>query len=213
MTVIYKYCQQLHDIISHMMRKIIVLNRVSIDGYFASLNQKTWGMDWFVPDPEVDKAVHESSDGNAPDTLVLGGETYRGFERSWVPFLNNPDAPQEMKAVAQELTKMIKVVFSKTLKNSEITWDNTQLHNGNLIEVVKKLKNGKGGGILIMGSGTIIQQLANEGLIDEYIFIVTPVIAGEGKPLFKDVKQLKLNLLSTKSFDSSNVVLRYETSK
>ena len=192
------------------MRKITLLNRVSIDGYFASLNQQTWGMDWFVPDPEVDKAVHEPTDGDAPDTLLLGGITYRGFERSWVPFLNNPDAPPEMRAVAQELTQMVKVVFSKTLKNSDITWENTQLHHGNLIEVVKELKSGKGGGILIMGSGTVVQQLANEELIDEYIFIMTPVVAGEGKPLFKDVKQFNLKLLSEQSFDSGNVVLRYQ---
>ena len=196
------------------MRKIVMLNRVSIDGFFASLNKKTWGMDWFVQDPEVDKAAHELGDSDTPpDTLILGGITYRGFERSWVPQLKDPNAPKEMKAVAEELTKMTKVVFSKTLKKDEITWENTRLHAGNVIKVVKNLKHGKGAGIMIMGSGIIIQQLANKGLIDEYVFIVTPVVAGEGKPLFKDVKQLGLKLLSTKSFKSGNVLFHYETVK
>lgn len=192
----------------------MMLNRISLDGFFASLKKKTWGMDWFVPDPEVDKAAHKMGEGaKPPDTLILGGTTYRGFERSWTPWLKDPNAPKEMKAVAEELTNMTKVVFSKTLKKREITWENTQLHAGNLIEVVKKLKRGKGGGIMIMGSGTIIQQLAKKDLVDEYVFILTPVVAGEGKPLFKLVKQFGLRLISTKSFGSGNILLHYESGK
>jgi dihydrofolate reductase len=190
------------------MRKIVMLNRVSIDGYFASLNDATFGMDWFIHDPDVDKAVHT---GNHMDTLILGKMTYLGFEHSWVPILRDPNAPKEMKAVAEELTKMTKIVFSKKLK--ETTWENTQLFDGNLAEVVRKLKDEGGSDILIMGSGTIVQQLANEGLIDEYLFIVSPVVAGEGKPLFKHVKQFGLTLLKTKSFKSGNVLLHYEIKK
>jgi|SRR5882672_12755736 len=192
------------------MRKIVVLNRISIDGFFATNNARTWGMDWFIQDPEVDKAAHELGAGDKPpDTLILGGITYRGFERSWTPWLKNPNAPSVMKGVAEELTKMTKVVFSKTMKKDEITWENTQLHAGDLIEAVNDLKQKKGGGIMIMGSGIIIQQLANEGLIDEYALILTPVIAGEGKLLFKDVKQFGLKLLSAKSFNSGNILLHY----
>jgi len=58
------------------MRKIVMLNRVSIDGFFASLNQETWGMDWFIWDPEVDKAVHE---GESSDMLILGGGNLQGI--------------------------------------------------------------------------------------------------------------------------------------
>jgi len=196
------------------MRKIVMLNRVSIDGFFASLNEKTWGMDWFVQDPAVDKAAHALVAGDSPpDTLILGGITYRGLERSWTPWLKDPKAPKQMKAVAEELTGMNKVVFSKTLKKGEITWENTQLYADNLIKVVQNLKRRKGAGIMIMGSGTIIQQLANAGLIDEYVFIVTPVVAGAGKLLFKDVKQFGLKLLSTKSFKSGNVLSHSETVK
>lgn len=118
-----------------------------------------------------------------------------------------------MKAVAEELTKMTKVVFSKTLKKQEITWENTRLHAGKLIEVVKQLKRGKGGDIMIMGSGSIIQQLAKKGLVDDYVFILTPVVAGEGKPLFKVVKQFGLKLLSAKGFGSGNVLLHYSIGK
>jgi dihydrofolate reductase len=187
------------------MRRVCMLNSVSIDGYFASNNEKTWGMDWFVPDPAVEASAHQLIHAN---TLILGEETYLGFERSWVPFLKDPEAPKEMKKVAQELTAINKVVFSKKLK--ETTWENTELHDGNLSLVVKELKSGEGPDILVLGSGTIVQQLTQEGLIDEYFFILTPVIAGQGKPLFPGVNQLGLTLMSAQSFDSGNLLLRYQ---
>lgn len=191
------------------MRKIKMLNRVSLDGYFASLNEATFGMDWFVHDPEVDQAVHAS--GGRMDTLILGAITYLGFERSWVPLLSDPNAPAPLRTVAEEITQMTKIVFSTKLKES--SWANTKLYDGHLVEVVRQLKGETGSDILVMGSGTIVQQLANEGLIDEFIFIVTPVVAGLGKPLFQDVKQLGLNLVETRAFKSGNVVLHYELSQ
>nr|WP_052475963.1 dihydrofolate reductase family protein [Cohnella kolymensis] len=112
-----------------------------------------------------------------------------------------------MKAVAEQLTNLTKVVFSTKLR--EAAWANTRLFDGNIAEVVRKLKDEEGEDMLIMGSGTIAQQLANEGLIDEYMFIVTPVVAGEGKFLFEHVKQFSLSLIETKSFKSGNIVLHY----
>lgn len=163
----------------------------------------------FVGDPEVDKAVRA---GDEPmDTLILGGITYRGFESHWAPMLTDPHAPNEMKAIADELTNMNKVVFSR--KRKEATWDNTRLFDGHVAEVVRKLKNEEGSGMLIMGSGTIVQQLANEGLIDEYLFILTPVVAGEGKALFEHVRQFGLALVKTKAFTSGNVLLHYRLKK
>jgi dihydrofolate reductase len=62
---------------------------------------------------------------------------------------------------------------------------------------------------MIFGSGTIVAQLADAGLIDEYLFTITPVILGKGKRLFQDVKKLDLKLLETREFKSGNVLLRY----
>jgi dihydrofolate reductase len=191
------------------MSKIKMLNRISIDGYFASPNEANFGMDWFIHDPEVDKAAHVI--GGSMETLILGGTTYRGFERYWVPVLNNPNAPKEMKAIAEELTDMTKVVFSRKLYASD--WSNTKIYNANLIEVVQQLKQDSSSDILLLGSGSIVQQLAGKGLIDEYIFIVTPVVAGEGKPLFQHVKQFELTLVEAITFDSGNAVLHYELTK
>jgi dihydrofolate reductase len=181
-----------------------MLNRISLDGYFASKNEKTGGMEWFVQDPAVDKAVHEPIHA---DTLLLGAKTFALFERTWVPLLEDPNAPQEMKALAQELTDMKKLVFSEKLTMSE--WQNTQFFAGNLTSVVGKLKQEEGTDILVLGSGTIVQQLAKEGLIDEYLFIMSPVVVGNGRPLFDRVTLQHLKLLKTTSFDSGNVVLHY----
>ena len=187
------------------MKKVKMLNRISIDGCFASLNEMSAGMDWFIHDPEVDKAAHEI--GGKMNSLILGGRTYRLFERSWVPYLKNPDAPAHLKEIAEELTNMNKIVFSKTLNGSE--WENTRIYSNNLIEVVRHLKQDSDSDILVLGSGSIVQQLANEKLIDEYIFIVTPVVAGEGKRLFSNVKHLDLTLVESKTFESGNAILHY----
>jgi dihydrofolate reductase len=190
------------------MRTVRMQNRISLDGYFASLTKKTNGMDWFVQDPAIEKAAHKL--GRA-DTLILGKDTFVLFQETWVPMLTDPEAPPPMKKLAQELTNMNKVVFSTSLKSSD--WENTAFHDSDLPGVVTKLKRRKGADIMVMGSGSIVQQLTNEGLIDEYVFIVTPIIAGEGKALFQGVSQLKLELISTEPFDSGNVLSHFRTAR
>ncbi|MDF2658398.1 MAG: dihydrofolate reductase [Paenibacillus sp.] len=191
------------------MGKLKMLNRISIDGYFASVNEASFGMEWFIHDPEVDKAAHEI--GGKMDTLILGGSTYRLFERYWVPVLKDPHAPKHLKDVAQELTDMTKVVFSRRIKESY--WENTQIYDDNPIEIVRLMKQRSNPDILMLGSGSIVQQLARESLIDEYIFIITPIVAGEGKPLFQFVEQFELNLRGAQAFESGNVVLHYLVKK
>jgi dihydrofolate reductase len=176
---------------------------MSVDGFYAGPNGE---IDWFIHDPGVDKAAHEMMQ---PDTLLLGRVTYQMFESYWPPVARDPNAPEGARTLADELNQMTKVVFSKTLK--EVTWVNSKLFKGNLAEEVRKLKQGEGADITIFGSGTIVQQLANEGLIDEYLITVTPVVLGAGKPLFQDVKKLDLELLEARSFKSGNVVLHYGT--
>jgi dihydrofolate reductase len=187
------------------MRKIIMLNRISIDGFFAGPNGE---IDWFIHDPEVDKAAHEMMN---PDTLLFGRETYQMFESYWPHVAEDPNASRGDRLLADELSQMTKLVFSKTLKKT--TWMNTEFTKNDLVKEAKKLKQAKGADITIFGSGTLVQQLANAGLIDEYLFIVTPVVLGMGKPLFKDVEGLDLELLETRNFSSGNVMLRYKADK
>lgn len=185
------------------MRKTVVSNWVSTDGFFAGPNGE---IDWIVQDPAINQATHELMN---PDTLLAGRVSYQGFENFWPKVAGDPNSPPEMRKIADEMNAMTKVVFSRTLK--EVTWENSKLINGNLIEEVQKLKNGEGADMVIFGSGTIVQQLANEGLIDEYLLAISPVVLGTGKLLFKDVKKHGLELLETRNFDSGNVLLRYQT--
>jgi dihydrofolate reductase len=183
------------------MRQVVVLNRISLDGFYAGLNGE---FDWFVNDPEVDQVAHEMIQS---DTALLGANTYTLFEQSWVPFLNDPQAPKEARATAEELTNMRKVVFSTRI--TQANWQNTEIYCEDVPGVIRKLKQEAGTALLIMGSGAIVHQLASERLIDEYVLIVTPVILGLGKPLFKHAQPQRFQLAQSRHFTSGNVILHY----
>ncbi|MFD1776944.1 dihydrofolate reductase family protein [Paenibacillus rhizophilus] len=183
------------------MRKVVVFNNISIDGHYAGPGGD---IGWFIHDPEVDKAAHEMMN---PDTVLFGRATYQMFESYWPHVANNPNAPEGARMMANELNQMTKVVFSTTLQ--EVNWENSKLLSGNLAEEVRRLKEGEGADITIFGSGSIVQQLAEEGLIDEYLLVLTPVVIGNGKLLFKEATQMKLELLETRSFSSGIVLLHY----
>jgi dihydrofolate reductase len=185
-----------------------MMNWISVDGFFAGPNGE---IDWILRDPEVDRALHEPRDDQpesaGSDTMLLGNTTYTMFENSWPQIAKDPNAPEELHKLADEVIGMTKIVFSRT--RQAVTWENSRLLRGDLVVQVKRLKQQGGASILIFGSGTIVQQLSNADLIDEYFLVVTPVVLGEGKPLFQDVKKLNLRLLDARHFKSGNVLLRY----
>jgi dihydrofolate reductase len=188
------------------MRKLIVFNRISVDGFFAGPNGESH--EWFINDPKVDAAAHKMMH---PDTVLFGRVTYQVFENFWPKNAADKKAPKRARETGEELNEMKKVVFSKTL--NEVTWQNTRLVKDDLVEEVRKMKAGDGPDIVIFGSGTIIQQLTAEALIDEYLLVLTPVILGKGKSFFHDVSQLPLTLLQTKNFKSGNAMLHYQTDR
>jgi dihydrofolate reductase len=101
---------------------------------------------------------------------------------------------------------MTKVVFSTT--RPEVTWQNSRLLRGNVADETRALKQ-QGASMIIFGSGTIIRQLADAGLIDEYQLIVTPRALGAGKSLFASGQPFGVKLLEARGFASGNVLLRY----
>ena len=107
------------------------------------------------------------------------------------------------------MNELSKIVFSRTLDNAE--WTNTRLVKENIAEEISKLKQQPGKNMVIFGSGTIVSEFAQRGLIDLYRLIVNPVILGKGKPLFKGLNdKLKLKLLNAKALGNGNVILEYE---
>lgn len=185
------------------MGNIIMMNWVSIDGFYADENG---GIDWILRDPEVDKATHGVGQGQA-DTMLCGRITYQEMESFWPQAALDPNLPAGVKAMADEVNGMKKVVFSHTLTG--VTWENSRLVRDDLVGEVKRLKAESNSEMMLFGSGTVVRQLTDAGLIDDYVLIVTPVILGKGKALFTDVTKLDLKLMSAKSFDSGNVLLHY----
>ena len=183
------------------MRSLIVFNHVSLDGYFVD---KKGDMRWaHKQDPEWNEFVAGNARGNG--VLLFGRVTYEMMASYWP----TPMAAQNSPAVAEHMNNLQKVVFSRTLDKA--SWNNTKLVKVDLAMKVRKMKQESGQGLVIMGSGTIVSQLAQEGLIDEFQIVVCPIVIGSGKTLFEGVTE-KLNLKLTKSrtFGNGNVYTCYE---
>jgi dihydrofolate reductase len=183
------------------MRSLIVFNHVSLDGYFVD---KKGDMRWaHKQDPEWNEFVAGNARGGG--VLLFGRVTYEMMASYWP----TPMAAQNSPAVAEHMNNLQKVVFSRTLDKA--SWNNTKLVKGDLAMEVRKMKQESGQGLVIMGSGTIVSQLAQGGLIDEFQIVVCPIVIGSGKTLFEGVTE-KLNLKLTKSrtFGNGNVYTCYE---
>jgi len=183
------------------VRRITMLNRISLDGYYAGPNGE---IDWLIHDNAVDAATHEMMQ---PDTVLFGRLTYQMFEGYWPKIADDPEAPPEARQLSAELNEMSKIVFSRTL--DRVTWANSELVHADPVEFVSQLQQRKGSDITIFGSGSIVQQLTKAGLIDEYLVIVSPVILGTGKPLFSSTTGVDLECISSRHFDSGNVLVHY----
>jgi dihydrofolate reductase len=187
------------------MRKIIVFNLVSVDGYYAGADGN---IDWHVTDREFDEYATESAQWY--DTILLGRVTYELFAGYWPNALVDPATSDEDRVVAQFLDEAQKIVVSKSVARAE--WRNTQVWSELEPDAVERLKQQDGKDIVVYGSGTIVQQLARLRLIDQYRLMVNPVVLGEGKSMYAGLPQAKLKLLDVRPFEASgNVLLTYGT--
>jgi dihydrofolate reductase len=195
------------------MRRIVMFENLSADGYFAAADGT---LDWVVPEPEMDK---EAAAGSAmTDTILFGRKTYQMFEQFWPKALEDPAGPTdphnpgyrspELLAIARSINEAVKIVFSRTLK--AVTWKNSQLRPSFDHREIAALKEQPGKDIMLFGSGEIASQLAAHGLIDEYQFMVSPIVLGHGRNLFASMNtRVKLHLEEAKAFPSGNVRQRY----
>lgn len=189
------------------MGRLISFVNVSLDGYFADENGD---MSWAHQDPndaEWRAFVEENASGGATSggTLLMGRVTYDLMTQYWP----TPVAQENDPVVAEQMNNMQKVVFSRTLKDA--SWNNTRIVDGDIADEVRKLKSETDGGMTILGSGSIVSQLADAGLIDQFQVVVQPVALGSGKSLFGGIKsRLGLKLTSTRTFKNGNVLLCYE---
>ena len=190
------------------MRRIVMFNRVSVDGYFADADG---GLNWAVPDPELDA---EAGQGMPDiDTMLFGRVTYDIFESFW-PTAGDEDPhaagrrSPAIKAMAKFINEQKKLVFSRTRK--QLPWQNSEPLGAFSPAKVEKLKQQPGKNIIIFGSGSIVSALSQHGLIDEYRFIVNPLLLGDGHNLVRGLpRSVPLELLDIKRYGSGNLALRY----
>jgi dihydrofolate reductase len=186
------------------MRKLMVFNNVSLDGYFTDASGD---MSWaHKQDPEWNSFTAENAGGEAE--LLFGRITYDMMASFWP----TPQAMQMMPAVADGMNRMRKSVFSRTLDKAP--WQNTRIIRGDLATEVRRMKQEASPNMLLMGSGQIIAQLTEAQLIDEYQIVVTPIVLGRGRTMFEGVtSKPNLQLTRTRSFSNGNVVLWYELTR
>ena len=185
------------------MRKLSVFESVSLDGYFKTPNGDIAWMHQGGDDPEFQAFTAGNAGGGG--MLLLGRTTYELFASFWP----TPQAMQQMPEVAGPMNAMPKVVVSRSLQKA--TWNNTKVLKGDLAEEVRKLKAGPGDGITVLGSGSIVSQLTQAGLVDEFQVVLLPVVLGEGGTMFEGVKgMLNLKLLQSRTFRNGGPYLVYE---
>ncbi len=185
------------------VRKLSVFNSVTLDGYFTGPGgDMSWahaGSD----DPEFQAFVAENARGGS--VLLFGRVTYLLMASYWP----TPMASKNDPVVAERMNALPKIVFSRTLTSA--SWSNTTLSKGDLVEAVRALKEAPGDDLVILGSGSIVAQLTEAGLIDEFQVLVTPVVLGSGRTMFDGVREKRLlRLMGSRTFGNGKVFLRYE---
>lgn len=185
------------------MPKLVVFNSVSLDGYFVDMNGN---MSWAHnnnPDQEWDAFVSGNASGGG--RLLFGRITYKLMASYWP----TPVALKNDPVVAEQMNALPKVVFSRTMDAA--SWNNTKLVKSDLAAVVRKMKQEPGEDMAILGSGSIVSQLAQERLIDEFQIVVIPVILGKGRTMFEGIRErLFVKPTKTRAFRNGNVLLCYE---
>ena len=179
------------------MRKVVFAINITIDGYC--------GHETGIADDEL----HAYFTGllREADIEIFGRNTYQLMYPYWHDVAVDQSETKIVNEFAQAYDSIPKIVFSTTLTSVE--WNNTTLRSSNLREEILKLKQQPGKNIFI-GGLNIASQVAQWNLIDEYHFVVHPIIAGKGPRLFESGGGHSLRLVGSKTFRSGAIALHYK---
>ncbi len=179
------------------MRKLIMWNIISLDGYFEGSHAWDLPFHEVVWGEELEKLSIEQL--HAADYLVFGRVTYEGMAEYW---------RNETGVIADLMNSLPKLVFSKTL--SKVSWNNSILIQDDPSAAIRKYKAEGDGNMYVFGSADLSTTLINDRLFDEYRIGIAPVILGSGRPLFtKGLAFHQLSLASTQTLTNGGVVLKY----
>ena len=180
------------------MRKLHVFESISIDGYFTDARGD---LGWaHAGRQDAEFADWVSANASSGGELLFGRKTYQMMESFWP----TPMAAQQMPEVAKGMNAARKYVASKTIQPA---WNNTLLLADDLVKSVRDLKAGDGPDITVLGSGSVVAQLGEAGLVDEYQFVIIPIALGSGRTVF--TKNRPLRLLDQRAFRCGNVMVKY----
>lgn len=182
------------------MRKLSAFHFITLNGFYKGPNEDiSWHKHGAEESAYSEEAIKQDN------MLLFGRVTYEMM----VSFWSTPEAIKNIPVVAEGINKAEKIVFSRTLEKAE--WNNTRLMKDNIVEEIKKIKQSPGRNMTILGSGNIVTQFAEQGLIDEYQVMIDPVALGSGTPIFNGIThKLDLELTGTRTFKSGVVLLCYK---
>jgi dihydrofolate reductase len=189
------------------MGRIVVSEFVSVDGVMEDPggSEGTRNAGWtFRFNRGADGDRFKLDETLAAEGLLLGRITYQGFAAAW-PTIEDP------VGFADKMNSMPKYVVSNTLTDGEATWNNSTVVRGDTVAELTALKASLAGDLLVAGSASLVQLLAEHGLVDEYRLMVFPIVLGNGKRLFGDISEapvLTLDEVATVG-DDGVVVLTY----
>ena len=181
------------------MRKLIFAINTTLDGCVDHTKQ-------FVDEELLEYFTHLTREF---DLQVFGRKTYQLMVPYWPDVLKSQSETKADTEFARAFDSINKIVFSRSLDSAEDR--NTRIVRGNLRDEILKLKQERGKDILV-GGVDISSQLIELGLVDEFRFVVGPIVAGEGRRLLQGVslpEKLQLKLVESKIFKSGSVALRY----
>lgn len=183
------------------MRKLTVFNFITLNGYYKGANED---ISWHSHEGEEEQEFSSKS-AQSGNTLLFGRTTYEMMASFWP----TPMAAEAYPGVAKGMNESEKIVFSNTLEKAD--WENTTIMKGDVVEQIRQLKKQPGSDMAILGSGTILTQFAEAGLIDQFQFLIVPVVMGSGTSVFEAIgHNLKLKLTDSRTFKSGTVLLTYE---
>jgi dihydrofolate reductase len=197
------------------MRKLIVSNAMSLDGYYEGPGKNVMALfdyRWDYPTDESFDA-YNAERLRAADTLLLGRVSYDGFKSFWPSVADDPNATPLQREISWLNNAIDKVVISDSLTSEQTApWHNTRIiRRAEAHAQIAELKRQTSRDILVFGSHTLWRDLLAHDLVDELHLMIGPVVIGAGTPVFDGPPKASLRLIDTRKWDGSgNVLVQYE---